>query len=202
MYVPAHFDASDPAFCHAVIRGSPFAPLVMAGTASHLPFLLDADRGPLGTLVAHVAAASPHADAALAGAPALVLFTGAHAYVSPSWYQVAPAVPTWNYCAVHVHAVPRPLDDGATRAYLDQLATTFDTSGWRLSTQPAEYQTKMLRGIVAFELPIDRLEGKAKLSQNRSAADRDGVIAALERSLVSTDHDVAAWMRGKPRGKR
>jgi transcriptional regulator len=94
------------------------------------------------------------------------------------------------------------LDDGATRAYLDQLATTFDTSGWRLSTQPAEYQTKMLRGIVAFELPIDRLEGKAKLSQNRSAADRDGVIAALERSLVSTDHDVAAWMRGKPRGKR
>jgi transcriptional regulator len=195
VYTPAHFDASDPAFCHAVIRAYPFAPLVMTGAASHLPFLLDAARGPLGTLVGHVARASPHADAALAGAPALVLFTGPHAYVSPSWYQTAPAVPTWNYCAVHVHAVPRPLDDAATRDYLDRLAATFDTSGWRLSTQPADYQAKMLRGIVAFDLPIDRLEGKAKLSQNRSDADRAGVVAALERSLVTTDHEVAAWMR-------
>ena len=195
MYTPAHFDASDPAFCHAVIRAAPFAPLVMAGAASHLPFVLDADRGELGTLVAHVARASPHADAAVAGAPALVIFTGPHAYVSPSWYRTAPAVPTWNYCAVHVHAVPRVLDDTATRDYLDRLATTFDTSGWRLSTQPADYQTRMLRGIVAFDLPIDRLEGKAKLSQNRSDADRDGVIAALERSPVTADREVASWMR-------
>ena len=194
MYTPAHFDASDPAFCHAVIRAYPFAPLVMAGAASHLPFLLDTARGPLGTLVAHTARASPHADAALAGSPALVIFTGPHAYVSPSSYATAPAVPTWNYCAVHVHATPRPLDDAQTRAYLDRLATTFDTSGWRLSTQPADYQAKMLRGIVAFDLPIDRLEGKAKLSQNRSDADRDGVVAALERSPSPADRELANWM--------
>ncbi len=191
MYTPAHFDASDPAFCHAVVRAYPFGVLVVDGTASHLPFLVDSD-GANGTLVAHVARASPHADAVVRGAEALAIFTGPHGYVSPTWYATAPAVPTWNYCAVHARGRLHELPDAA--AYLDRLAATFDPS-WRLAAQPADYQAKMVRGIVAFALPIDELHGKAKLSQNRSDADREGVIAALEHSDVASDHELARWMR-------
>jgi transcriptional regulator len=193
VYTPAHFEASQPAFCHAVIRAFPFAPLVLGDHASHLPFLLDDARGELGTLLAHVARASPHADLVLAAAPppALAIFTGPHGYISPTWYATGPAVPTWNYVAVHAHATPRSLDEPATRAYLDRLVGAHDPR-WRFADQPADYQAKMVRGIVAFELPIARLEGKAKLSQNRSADDVARVIRELETTGSS---ELAKWMR-------
>ncbi len=195
MYVPGHFDASDLGFCHDVIRAYPFAPIITGTTASHVPFLLDAERGPSGTLVGHVAAANTHhADLTGSGGPALVVFTGPHAYVSPTWYDTQPAVPTWNYCVVHAVGSARLLDDEATRRYLARLAAHFDSS-WRFEALPADYQAKMVRGIVAFELEISRLEGKAKLSQNRSATDRQNVIAALEASAAPGDVEVARWMR-------
>jgi transcriptional regulator len=195
MYTPAHFDAPDVAFCHRVVRSYPFAAMTIEGTVSVLPWLLDEARGERGTLVGHVARPNAHADAVTRAAPAVVLFIGPHGYISPTWYQTAPAVPTWNYCAVQACGTPRVLDDAATRGYLDRLAARFEgEGGWRLSAQPPEYQAKMLRGIVAFDLPIDALHGKAKLSQNRGAGDRDGVIAALERSSPS-DQELARWMR-------
>jgi transcriptional regulator len=190
VYTPAHFEASDPGFCHAVIRAYPFAVVVIDGTASHLPLLVDTTPAPNGTLVGHVARASPHAEAVIAGASALAVFTGPHGYISPTWYATAPAVPTWNYCAVHARGTPRALDDTNTRAYLDRLASTFDAT-WRLAAQPEDFQAKMLRGIVAFEVPVVELRGKAKLSQNRSDADRTGVIAALD-SIGAVE--LAAWM--------
>jgi len=194
MYVPRSFDASDVAFCHAVMRAYPFAPIVTADlTASHLPFLVE-DRGPLGTLLGHVARASPHHDELGKGNEALVTFTGPHAYVSPTWYEPGPAVPTWNYCAVHAYGTPRLLDEAATRAYLGTLAAHFD-AGYRFDSLPEDYLVKMVRAIVAFELPIARLQGKAKLSQNRSPADAARVADALAASSVEGDRDVAKWMR-------
>jgi transcriptional regulator len=196
MYVPGHFDASDVPFCHDLIRAYPFACLVTTRDgemiASHLPFLLDANRGPRGTLIAHVARANPQHEALAAGATALVAFTGPHAYVSPSWYETHPAVPTWNYCVVHAYGTARIIDDPGS--YLARLATTFD-SQWRFESLPTDYQTKMIRGIVAFDIEITVLEGKAKLSQNRSAADVAAVIGALESSDTPLDRDIAQWMK-------
>lgn len=194
MYVPSHFDASDVGFCHELIRGHPFATLTTGGEdllASHLPFLLDGDRGALGTLIAHVARASPHHDELAKGGTALVVFTGPHAYVSPAWYQTQPAVPTWNYCAVHAYGVARLLDDAATRDYLARLVSQFD-GVWQFGSLPADYLIKMIRGIVTFEIEITRLQGKAKLSQNRSAGDVEGVIDALDAHGETV---LAQWMR-------
>jgi len=109
---------------------------------------------------------------------ALAVFSGPHAYVSPTWF-AAPAVPTWNYAAVHAYGCPRVLEGAAaTRDTVERLVREHDTA-WRLDAQPAEFVAGMLRGIVAFEMPIERLEGKLKLSQNRPASDRPGVVRAL-----------------------
>jgi transcriptional regulator len=202
MYVPAHFAATDLELCHRVIREYPFAPIATPAAtgeliASHLPFLLDAERGRFGTLVAHMARANEHADLLSVSTASLVVFTGPHAYISPTWYAAQPAVPTWNYCAVHATGAPRLLDEAATRAYLTRLAQRFEgrsTGAWSFELQPAEFQAKMLRGIVAFELEIEGIQGKAKLSQNRPPDDIPRVIAALRASTVSGDSALAEWM--------
>jgi transcriptional regulator len=188
VYVPKHFDASDVAWCHAHIRREPFAILVgvdQAGApfATHLPVLLDEAPAPRGTLLAHVSRQNPQWQLFAAGRPVLVVFPGAHAYVSPSWYGQHPSVPTWNYVAVHAYGVPRIVDDPArVRPLLDRLVRTFEDgrpAPWRMDGLTDKYLDGMIRGIVAFEIPIDRLEGKAKLSQNRSADDQASVRAAL-----------------------
>jgi transcriptional regulator len=203
MYVPAAFDASDLGFCRDLIRAYPFATVTTTTEtgelfASHLPFLLDEDRGPLGTLIAHVARANPQREELAKGSNALVVFTGPHAYISPAWYETHPAVPTWNYCVVHAYGSARILDDGATQLYLARLAESFERSrdsAWRVDALAPDYRIKMMHGIVAFELEIRRLEGKAKLSQNRSAGDVSNVIAALETSNETIDRDLAHWMK-------
>lgn len=198
MYVPASFDASDVGFCHALIRAYPFASLTTTAAtgelvASHVPVLLDEDRGRFGTLIAHVARANPqHED--LAKRPALVVFTGPHGYVSPTWYEAHPAVPTWNYCAVHAYGTARVLAEDATSLYLARLARAFDPA-WQLDALPEDYRIKMMRGIVAFEIEVDRLHGKAKLSQNRSARDVANVIEALRASQDPGERELARWMQ-------
>jgi transcriptional regulator len=196
MYVPGHFDASDVGFCHDLIRAYPFASLTTVGAdgelfASHVPCLLDESRGSSGTLIAHLARANPQHDELARGTTALVAFTGPHGYVSPTLYETQPAVPTWNYCVVHAYGQARFLDDDAAERYLARLAQTFDRA-WRIDQLPGDYRTKMVRGIVAFEIAIDRLLGKAKLSQNRSATDVANVIAELESH---GERGLAQWMR-------
>jgi transcriptional regulator len=208
MYVPKHFEVSDRAWCHALIRAEPFATLVGAddaGTAfaTHLPFLLDAERGPLGTLIGHVARANPQWRYFRPGQPVFVIFQGPHAYVSPAWYEAHPSVPTWNYVAVHAYGVPAVFEDPArVKALLAALVRTFEAGHpdpWRFESLADDYVDGMLRGIVAFEIPIDRLEGKAKLSQNRSAADRARVGAALEAAADPLARAVASLMApGRP----
>jgi transcriptional regulator len=188
MYVPKLFQAPDVAWCHDLVRREPFALLVgvdQAGVpfATHLPVLLDEAPAPRGTLLGHVARPNPQWQLFAPDRPVLVVFSGAHAYVSPSWYGQHPSVPTWNYVAVHAYGVPRVIEDpGRVRALLDRLVRTFEDgrpAPWRLDGLPEDYVGGMMRGIVAFEIPIDRLEGKAKLSQNRPASDRARVRAAL-----------------------
>ena len=183
MYVPKAFRENDLARLHGFIRAWSFALLVTdvdgVPSATHLPLVLDAERGARGRLIGHVARANPQWQTFDGAREALAVFSGPHAYVSPTWYATTPAVPTWNYGAVHVYGRPRLLDGvDATRDAVARLVQEHDP-GWRLGDQPEEFIAGMLRGIVAFELPIGRLEGKLKLSQNRPAADRPGILRGL-----------------------
>jgi transcriptional regulator len=209
MYIPKHFAITDAVWCHALMRAQSFAAMITADDAgvpfaTHLPILVDPARGPLGTLRGHVARANPHWRYLAAGRPTLVVFAGAHAYVSPSWYAKQPSVPTWNYVAVHATGTGVLVEDpAAVTTLLADLVRTYEGGGptaWSVEGLPEDYLAGMQRGIVAFEIPIGRLEGKAKLSQNRDAVDR----ARTREALAGTDDPlaraVAAFMGGAPPG--
>lgn len=208
MYVPDAFALDDPQRIAEVIRAHGFAVLVTAldgapPQVTHLPFLYEPARGPKGTLLAHMARANGQwrdlARLAGAGGEALVVFQGPHAYVSPRWYASGPAVPTWNYVAVHAYGTPRLIDDPArVRALLERLVATHEagaTAPWSLKDQDAGYLARMMRAIVAFEVAVTRLEAKAKLSQNRPREDRRRVVVSLSAGGDPLAAEVAAWMR-------
>jgi transcriptional regulator len=186
-----------------MIRQAPLGSLVTCGDhglfASHLPFVHDASNG---LLAGHLARANPHCDES-AGQEALVIFQGANAYISPSWYPSKAAhhrvVPTWNYEAVHVYGelVWREEPDWllANVAALTQRFEATQGQPWAVSDAPSEYIERMIASIVGVELRISRVEAKRKLSQNRSEADRHGVISGLEASLFEQEKNLAAMMR-------
>lgn len=207
MYVPEPFALDDPARVAEVIRGFSFALLVsardgQAPVATHLPILHDPEAGTNGTLLGHVARANPHwrdlEALGAAGGEVMVVFAGPQAYVSPSWYAPGPAVPTWNYVAVHAYGVPRLIDDPVRgRALLDRLVATYEAGSpapWSTATQDEKYLDRMRRGIVAFEIPIARIESKAKLSQNRDVGDRRRVVQALRAAGDEGADALAEWM--------
>ncbi len=202
MYLPPPFRETRPGALAALIRDYNFGTLVTHGpeglAASHLPFLYDPERGPHGTLRAHMARANPQWPDFAGGEEALAIFQGPHAYVSPSWYTVSPAVPTWNYAVVHAYGVPRVIDDEGLRALLEELVRTHEAgfaAPWRFDSLPDEYVERQARAIVGFEIPVTRLEGKFKLNQNRSEADHERVIAALSDASDSLRPAVGEMMR-------
>jgi transcriptional regulator len=194
MYIPQHFAENDRTWMHDVIRRDPFATVtsVVDGAlmATHLPFLIEPGEGGNGTLYAHMARQNSQWTGFDGKTEALVVFSGPHGYISPTWYGTHPAVPTWNYVAVHVYGCPIVVDEPAhTRAHLARLADTFEGVGaarWSMADQPEAFIDGMLRGLVSFRIPIARIEGKAKMSQNRSVEDRLRVMAAL-RANGQTD---------------
>jgi transcriptional regulator len=204
MYVPSVNAERRPDVVLDFIEAHPFGALVTASAdglfATHLPLVLDRTRGPHGTLQGHVARANPHHRQALATPEALVIFSGPDAYVTPSWYPAKQehgrVVPTWNYVAVHAYGVPRFTDDPAFLArHLEALTTRHEAgrdAPWAVADAPAEYIAQLSRAIVGFEIEITRLEGKWKMSQNRSPADIDGVVQGLAGSPAAGDQAVAA----------
>lgn len=203
MYVPGHFAVGDIAWAHRLIDENSFALLVSvadggAPFASHIPILLDRDRGPRGALMGHLARGNPQWRHFGPGRTALAVFHGPHAYVSPSWYKTSPQVPTWNYVAVHVRGVPALVEDEArVRAHLRRMVETFEggrPNRWSIEDVPESYVAGMMKGIVAFELPIDAIDAKAKLGQNRVPADRQGAVSGLKSTGHATDLDVARLM--------
>ncbi|MFN0094637.1 MAG: FMN-binding negative transcriptional regulator [Dehalococcoidia bacterium] len=203
MYVPKHFAIDDPSLIASWIDEIGFGVLVTAVAgqppeATHIPLLFEAGRGPLGTLRGHIARANPQREAILAGASALAIFQGPHGYVSPRWYGPEPAVPTWNYVAIHATGRLRPLDPSQSLAAVDALVARYEDGAW---TADVEYAQKLLNGIIAFDLEIERLEGKAKLSQNRPA-DVASVIAGLRATGRQDDASLADAMTGPSQGTR
>lgn len=200
MYIPPANLQTDPEVIHAFMAQHSFATLVTshegAPWATHLPFLHRAGNGGNGVLISHMARANPQWRT-FADQEALVIFSGPHAYISPTWYVTQPSVPTWNYAAVHAYGRPRLLEDPTEiRRVLQEMITFFErtrSTPWD-GVLPDDYLEKMIRGIVAFEIPIDRLEAKFKLSQNRAPADVQGVIAALSQSSDTNETATAQMM--------
>jgi|ERR1700679_3492281 transcriptional regulator len=191
MYRPLHFREDRPEVLHALIRAYPFAQLVTAGEqglmANPLPLLIDPDASASGTLRGHLARANDQVAALRAGGQALVIFQGPQAYVSPSWYpskvEHGKVVPTWNYVAVHAWGVPRVIDDTVwLRRLIADLTVSQEqhrTKPWAVGDAPEDFIDTMVKAIVGIEIPIDRIEGKWKASQNRSEPDRRGVAEGL-----------------------
>lgn len=208
MYVPPAFEATDADEIRRFIDVYDFATLVSAGATvphvSHLPLWLRPAGDGFGTLVGHVARANPHREAFDGRTPALAIFHGPHAYVSPAWYAKGPAVPTWNYAVVHVHGTPRILsDDGEVAALLDALVERYEAGRrerWRPDL-PDDFARAMRGAITAFELPIERVEAKFKLGQNRSPADRAGTLAGLEAEGRPAADALAAFLRARGDGE-
>lgn len=202
MYTPASFKVDDLERLHELMRRYPFALLLTEQdgeiAATHLPFMIDAPRGKQGTLLAHMARANPHWKLFDGQRESLVVFTGAHAYISPSWYQSPVTVPTWNYAVVHAHGRPTIVRDKTrVRAMLEKLVAIHEAyvePPWSTS-QAGDYIGKQLDYIVAFEIEIERLEGKFKFNQNRSRADQEGVVRALSESDDPMKLAVAEIMR-------
>jgi transcriptional regulator len=203
MYLPRHNHITDQALLHDLMERFNFATLVTAHdgcpVATHLPFILERASGEHGTLIAHLARANPQWHDFAENREVLVIFQGDHAYISPSWYANHPSVPTWNYAVVHAYGVPRIVDDPLqVRAALEALVTRHEAPferPWTMDGLSGDYVGAMARAIVAFTIPISRLEGKFKLSQNRSAADLQGVVDALDGAGDAGGRGVAAMMR-------
>lgn len=183
MYIPKPFEVTDRKILTRVIQKNNFGLLINqvdgAPFATHLPFLIEGDL-----LICHMARANPQWRSFAAGTEVLCVFQGPHAYISPRWYQSDNTVPTWNYVAVHVYGVPEIIEDPAAALADQALLVAAQEAGqaepWSLAERDPALIDGMLRAIVNFRIPVARIEGKFKLSQNRNEADRAGVAAALE----------------------
>jgi transcriptional regulator len=192
MYIPAHFAETRPEALHRILREHPLGMLVTHGNAGldadHIPFEFDASAGTQGALIAHVARANPLWQRCPTGTPAMVVFRGEQAYISPNWYpskhETHRQVPTWNYEVVHAHGILTVHDDERfVRRVVAQLTRRHEAAEpkpWKMGDSEPSYIDTMLRNIVGLEVSITSLVGKVKLSQNRELRDRRGAADTLD----------------------
>jgi transcriptional regulator len=209
MYLPKHFEQTDAAAMARLLGAHPLATVAWQSadglTAEHLPLIWEQGEGEgsHGTLRGHVARANPVWRQA-AGSQVLAVFQGPQAYITPSWYpskaETAKVVPTWNYAVVHVRGRLRVTEDAAwLRALVGRLTDTHEAAfakRWQVDDAPTDYVQQMLRAIVGIEIEIATLQGKWKVSQNRSASDRAGVAAGLDSIASGQSSAMAALVRG------
>jgi transcriptional regulator len=203
MYIPEAFANVDMPRARAIVDTHSFGTLIAARGGggleiAHIPFVLDPGE-PFGRLRGHLARANPIAALLEQPIAATAVFLGPHAYVTPRWYEdPRNNVPTWNYAAVHVHGTARQMDDPhQVIAFLADLTARFEGSvaePWSIDRLASERLAGLLRGITAFTLDVERVESKHKLSQNRSPADRAGVVAGLKGRATGDDDLLAALM--------
>jgi transcriptional regulator len=193
MYTPRPNEETRVEVLHALVRAYPLGTWTLFDgedlLTNHVPFHLDAARGPFGTLVGHVARANPVWRASASAVRCVVVFQGPQAYVTPSWYpskaEHGRVVPTWNYAVVHARGVPTFIHDHAwLHAHVSGLSDAHEAAEhapWAVADAPVDYVERQLAAIVGVEIPIEQLLGKWKASQNRPAADRAGVVLGLRR---------------------
>ncbi len=211
MYQPPHHREDRLEIQHALIRAHPLGALITYGgaglTANLVPFILDSAASPLGTLKAHIARANPQWRDFDPAIEALVIFQGVESYITPSWYAAkrehGKVVPTWNYATVQARGTMRAIEDhdwlAAQIAALTAQNEGARAEPWSVSDAPAAFVAAQIKGVVGLEIPIGRIEGKWKVSQNRPAADREGVIAGLlEEGEADADAMAALVARFAP----
>jgi transcriptional regulator len=193
MHVPEKWQMKDQAHMLNFAQQHSFAVMVSPTLqASHIPLVVDKTKG---RLLAHVSRANPHWRE-LAEQKVLAIFSGAHAYISPNWYADSPAVPTWNYASVHITGKVTLLSGEETMSVIDQLMAKYEPSlliDREVVTE--EYQQRLSKGIVGFEIKIENIEGKMKLGQHRSKADQQGVVAGLTQENSLDCQALLAFMR-------
>lgn len=206
MYVPKHFREDDLATLQALMRANSFATLISmqedgVPVATSLPVLLEMEPVPYGTLKAHLALGNPQWRTLQQDREILLIFQGPHAYISPSWYEEKLSVPTWNYASVHAYGRPHLItEQGELHAHLSTLVTTYEgnfSQPWQLEGLPKEYVEKMMKGVVGLSIEITRLQGKYKMSQNRSTQDQQQVIEQLQMATDPLNREVASIMQEK-----
>ena len=209
MYVPAHFTESRVEVLHELIRGRPLGVLVTLGadglSANHVPFEIAPEPKPFGSLRCHVARANPVWRDFTPDYEALVIFTGPSTYVSPSWYptknQSGEVVPTYNYLVAHVYGTMKIIHDAEwLRGLVTRLTQRFEAgreAPWQVTDAPAAFIEKQLGAIVGIEIPITKLVGKWKVSQNRPPQDREGVARALGELDDTDSATIAHWVKEK-----
>ncbi|HTT09502.1 MAG TPA: FMN-binding negative transcriptional regulator [Burkholderiaceae bacterium] len=199
IYMPTHFSVPDRTSQLAVMRASPFATLVSVADGvpafSHVPLVVE-ERGESIALLGHVAIANPHWRSWAPEHPVIAVFHGPNGYVSPRLYSVREAVPTWNYVVVHAQGRLRAIEssagkEGILKALIDNHDPAYRAQWDELGE---EFREKMKRGIVGFEVAVERVDGKFKLSQNRPPQDRASVLAAMEEGGAG-ERALAEWMR-------
>lgn len=207
MYISKHFEETRLEVLHALMRTYSFGALVTAGqgelNVNHLPFVVAPAPSPYGTLRCHVARTNPVWREFPTSIESMVMFQGPHGYISPSWYpskkQHGKVVPTWNYAVVHAYGQPKIVEEiDWLTDLLNDLTDQHESSmasPWKISGAPKDYIDKMLGAIVGIEIPITRIYGKWKQSQNRPLADRHGVIAGLEARDEQQSSAVAELVR-------
>ena len=206
MYQPAHFKEERPEVIRSLIAEHPLGALVTLTSGgiegNHMPFLYDPEPAPLGTLRCHVARANPVWREFKPEAEALVMFQGPQLYVSPSWYPAkkehGKVVPTWNYLVVHAYGPVRVMDDSEwLRRFVTRLTDTFEkkrADPWKVTDAPPEFVDSHLKAIVGIEIPVTRIAGKWKASQNRPGADRANVARELRESGDAAAAAIAQWV--------
>jgi transcriptional regulator len=191
MYLPKHFEETRVQVLRELIRAHPLGALVTLTPtgldANHIPFEVDPDPAPFGTLRGHIARANPLWHDFAPDVEALAIFQGPSRYISPSWYpskgETGKVVPTWNYAVVHAYGALRVIDDRAwLRAFVERLTHRHEAerrNPWKVADAPSDFIEKQLGAIIGLEIPITRLIAKWKVSQNRSIQDRNGVVEGL-----------------------
>jgi len=199
MYTPKHFEEHDITVLHALMRSHPLGAWVTQAeeglVVNHIPFHIDPARGEFGTLIGHVARANPIWKSLSEERASVVIFQGPQAYITPSWYpstkEHGKAVPTWNYAVVHAHGVACAVEDSDwVLKHVTQISDLHESGSavtWRVSDAPPDYIDGMLKAIVGIEIPINKVDGKWKTSQNRLLPDKLGIMAGLnERGDASS----------------
>ncbi|MET3500160.1 transcriptional regulator [Mucilaginibacter rubeus] len=198
MYTPKHFQLTNEQEAISFMQRYSFATIITATDnvpfATHLPFLVSKRDNKI-VLSSHFAKANPQATEII-GKDGLVIFTEPHAYISPKHYEKETNVPTWNYIAVHAYGKATILSEGEqTAGLLAQMISNYEAdylTQW--NNLPDEYKQRMMKGIVAFEIIVDDLQGKQKLSQNRSETERENIINALGKSTDTTEAEIGKYM--------
>lgn len=201
MYIPSNIKINDISTVHDFINEFGFGVIVSSSLmGTHLPFVLHRDEGKYGALYSHCAKANPHWKE-LEGAEVLIIFSGPHSYISPSWYAQSPAVPTWNYASVHAYGKVSLLNADQTLEAVEEVVDKYEPELLdKRDVITNEFRDKLLSGIVGFKVELSNIEGKQKLGQQRKTEDQVGVYNALKNSEDFGAQSLAKYMEKQSLG--